>query len=247
MSKIFGRKFDVYNVSEELIDSSIPTYDSPRIFTNYEDVISAANYIKPYLSSKVIEILKNSKLELKLNILFSEMRINPANALKQTSEVIFPTIRARESYKIDFVNFLGDVLTKSKNRSQEFGLLLPFIFEYFYLLGTSETPKDEFEKRNLAKLMKEAKIFIRKYKKYDKDSEKYELSDFEVIILSMMKRYSSLDASLTLIDMMDYNGKEVLSIINSIASKDEKPEIILEQNGITTYGYKRLRKTISKY
>ncbi len=246
MSRIYGRKYDVLSVSKKLSDSQLPKYTKDKRKISFNQMIEAKDSIESFLSPKAIHILENSQIKISRNVLNVTPLILPANSMGKKPELIIPTYSPIEENKIDFVHFLGDILTSSKNKMKEYGLLLPFILEYVYLKETTPDALDRFEKRNLSELVKKAKSFMNGYQKYEKDPYRYDLLDYESFILESMRNFSSFDATLQLIELYDENKEEVKQLIDEMITKDKKASEVLTDANIYTYGYKSLKKSIMR-
>lgn len=242
MVSVYGRQYDIRNVSEILVDGKYEKYKPCMDSTSWSDVLNCSNGIKIYLSPKVVKLLEEKPVVMRRNIFNRSTKTYLSNG-DEPSRIVFPTYEAKEEYKMQFANFLGKVVAGKQMCDDEYGELIPIMFEYFYLLETSDDPDREFELRNLFRNIKPAKKFLKQQNSYHGETGG-NMTKYENMVLNTMQGLSSFDVALQLVEMMKYDKDRALGIIDDIILQKGLPCDVLADNDIYSFGYKSLRMTI---
>lgn len=244
MSSIYGRSYDIFQLSQKMIMCN-PEINFDFAKTSWRNVLGVEDDIKIKLSDDICEKLENIPIVVKRNPFRRRAVMNSGNGYDKGASITFPSLDAIGEYRNYYAHFLGRLLYRYKPYNDEFHYIIPFIFEYFSYTD-KDNPREEFEKRNIGKQKVLARQFIN-YFNYYNNRDDYDIRDYESIILSAMGHFSSLDAALQLTDIIEKDEDKGLRIIDDILHEKKKSFEILEDEDITTYGYKRLRKSIEKY
>ena len=243
MSKIYGRRHDMESLSREIITCN------PQIDFNlqqqpisWQNVLGVEKDISLKLSEKMASKLANTPISIKRNPFRRYPKMNSGNNYDQIASFTFPSLDARYEYRGAYANFLGRLLYRYKEYNDEYHHLIPFLFEYF---SYQDTSTEEFEKIKILEQQKLGLTFLRFLNEID--HKEHDMDDCEAVILSAMQYFSLFDAALQLTDIFEKDESKVLKIVDDILTQKKKTFEVLEDEGISTYGYKRLRKTIDKY
>lgn len=248
MSRVYGREYDVRRASEAIVKNKDVIKNAEReclkMFrtkTSWDDVFDVFDDLGKYNKASNMKKIAEVEPVYGTNVLLSK----PFISVYEDNHILtYPTLTAREIYRIYTAYFYGKKLVGNKKYMDEYPELIPLLFEYFSLKERVQNPLDTFEQFNLQDKLKMAKSFLRLYNKFHKNEEKYELEDFESEVLILLQSYSSLDASLQLIDMFEDDQKKALKIMGDVIENNKETSEILYDNGIETYHYPRLIKTI---
>ena len=275
MSRLYGRSYDVYNTSRYLKDSNIPKYHKNKTKTDWDDVVVSPEKIEIYLPDTAIKILENKPIQIvKSPFVVKETSILPRSEDEEAT-IFFPTYKAIEEYKRELVFFLGTVLSikspdelpKNYNIPCEYSDLLALLFEYLYLKETNDL--DNFSLKHLNELIYNAKHYVPFYETYYKRINKDKELEFFVNMnekerkvinehankreksflkstLDSLVALSSMDAVLQITDK--YSDVETIKNIieELLENRNNNRQEIINNMGIESYGYKRLKKEIDR-
>ncbi len=271
MSRLYGKSSDVYSFSRYLIDLKIPNYKKDTIKTKWEDVEECPQSIEMYLPESAIKIIENNPIRLIGSPLaVKSAYLLPSNKDEEPI-MVFPKKNPIEEYKRELVFFIGEMLssiTKDNEPDEneipsEYSSVIGFLLEYLYLKENGK--EDTFSIKHINELLCNSKKYVKLYKNFQNiqlsDKNKYLfLDDYEdskerIKFDSLEKQFldvtlenlvpiSSLDAALQLKDM-DLDKDSIKELLNDlILNQDHNRQLIINNIGIKSYGFKRLRKEI---
>lgn len=274
MSRLYGKSIDVYSASKDLVDINNFKYKRDNKKTTWEEVESCPEVLDLYLPENAIEIIENNPIKIVASpVVVKQACLLPSKEGEEPT-IYFPRWSPIEEYKRELVFFLGEFLAiqsrdempKENDLPCEFSNVIGLFLEYLYL---KENGKDKlFANKHLEELTYNARNYIKAYKNYQKalvsrkQTELYLLSDeqqervelgnkqierqFLNATLTTLIPLSSLDATLQLIDknLSKNDIKELLRRL--VENEDHDRQIIINEIGIDTFGYKRLRKEIGR-
>ncbi len=274
MSRLSGRSMELYQTSRLLAESNIPKYKIDKGKTNWEDVVMAPEKIDIYLPENAVEILESNPVKIvHYPSLFKQTASLPEKDGEEPL-LFFPRHNAIEEYKNNLVFFLGEILAnKSKDSLPDFytipceyNVLLPLLMEYLYL--KEENKEDLFIPKHLDDLAYNAKKYKKiyeshrnklinrneldlydiNYKKKEK-IERYYAEEDEIFLratLVTLVPMSSMDGVLQVIDRIKDKDEIKNFIEKLIENKEHNRQKIINDMGIDSTSYKRLKKEIIK-
>lgn len=246
MIRAYSRITEVKEIADSLSSGELMLYRPNKKKAKWDDVIESSTRIGVFLNPKSLKILDETPLHILKNPLFRDTVTYISKDKTTASKIIFPTIRGREDYKPQLAHFYG-LAAGYTTDSDEYNLVLSYMFEYFYFLLHENNPEETFSLRNLTKRVSLAKAFETIYSIYYEDPRTIDIREFERFIANCLQNFSSLEASLQLIDRKDTDLKGILGIVDDIIQKKGTTEEILRNSGIETQDYKTLKKTIDRF
>lgn len=248
--EVFHREYDLYFLANEISSKSEELSLLKRKYlkirkdkTSWKSLFTDSSVIDPFIGEKAISTLENTDIEVKRNVFChdTDYFVSPTRNI-----ILFPTYRAREVYKAEFVNFLGNVVSKNQGMSNEYNELLGLLYEYLYLKETDTFAKDTFEAINLPSKLKDANILLKVKPLYEEDDNRYDDMDYFRALILGLHSFSSLEASLQLISKMDTDKDDVIELIKAMGNEPQNIESLVKEYGIDTYGYPEFRKVLKK-
>lgn len=274
MSRIYGYSDSVYDVYNDLNNSKILKYNKDNNKTTWDDVINSVNDIDFYIPIEFKKSMENNKIRiLRVPSIFNKNTIiSTPTEEDEDPTIIFPSRSAKEEYKKELVYFIGVLLREVNcdnmpdlyNIPIEYNDVLPLILEYLYLKNNNL--ERVFSHQKIHELYVTSNLYVRSFNNYKKiqeltynsrylprkdyekinELEKDSLKKFEDLTLEYLIPLSSLDVSLQLID--NYNSIDFKKLIKDLYNNynNDRKEYINDL-GIDSYGFKRVKEEIEKY
>ena len=273
MSRLYGRSFDVYGICKELVSCNIKPFKKDIRKTDWESLQKSPDKIELYLSEDAIKLIEANPITIAANPLYLKEKSQFASETKQAIWFL-PRFTPIEEYKREFVFFLGniislyspDLLPNDEEIPCEYGDLLAVLFEYLYLKETNQ--EEKFLDKHLEELLFNAKHFIELFNSYEKTKDLENEARFATMTEKQSKKcdeffskqhirflegtqnalipMSSVDGVLQIIDR-GYSKEEYKELIDKlINNENQNRQALLNEMGINSFGYKRLRKEIEK-
>ena len=248
--RAYHREYDTTYMSEEILrnkelfeklDQDLAKRRKEK--TTWDSIDKVRDAIEEYMGFNAKDILQNTKIEFDKifflrNVFYSVSRDN--------SFIVFPSLSAREEYKLEVIKLYGCVISGDQYFSNQYNELLGLMYQYLYLMETDKDARKTFEDLNMAgKLRKACKLFAAK-EKYNGKEDHISVYDYCRKLFSIVQSYSSFDAALQLIDKMSLDKEGVLQFIKEMGENPECIEDMVRDIGINTYNYHSFRKTIDK-
>lgn len=247
-TRSYHREYDTTMMSEEILRNKelFKQFDRDlakrrKEKTIWESIYKASDVIDKYMGDKAKDTLKNANIQFDRNVLLRNISYY---VLRSKSEMLFPTYNAREEYKPEVAKLCGCTVSGDQGYGNEYNELLGLMYQYLYLLETDKDARKTFEDLNMAGKLKQARDFLKDKELFGekKDSEGYYCSS----LFTAVQSYSSFDAALQLIDRMALDKEGVLQFIKEMGENPQYIEEMVKDNGINTYNYYNLRKTIDR-
>ncbi|MBR1386311.1 MAG: hypothetical protein IJ568_05735 [Bacilli bacterium] len=274
MSRVFGYSDSVYNIYNDLNNSKILKYKKDNNKTSWDDVINSIKEIDFYIPFEFKKNMKNNKIRVvRAPSLFNRNTIiSTPTEENEDPTIIFPSRSAKEEYKKELVYFIG-VLLREVNCDNmpdlysipsEYQDVLPLILEYLYLKNNNL--ENVFSHQKIHELYASSGLYVKAFNDYKKiqelcynsrylprknyeiisELEKDSLKKFEDVTLEYLIPLSSLDVSLQLID--NYNSIDFKKLIKDLYNNyDKDRKEYINDLGIDSYGFKRVKEEIEKY
>ena len=275
MSRIFGKMFDVYNVSKELKNADLPKFKRDNSLSSWNEIDVTPERIEIYLPDKAIEFLTCKKTKImKTNFLKYTLTQVP-DSYEEERFIKFPSHKPKNEFKRELMFYMGMLLSSYSPDfdesdfyvSHEFDDTLPLYLEYLYL-KESDKEKD-FSLKHLNELKKYTKDFPKSYDDYEEFENFRRDANYNNLDKIKTEKFIKLckekDEDITnftrdcVIQLSSMEG--VLALIEKVKSKEDIKKVIEELMlnkhgsrglvmscyGIDSYGYKSLRKEIAKY
>ena len=275
MSRLYGRAFDVFQMSNSFKNYKIPKYNEDNKKVSLDELINSTDVLDLYLPQSAIDYIVNYPIHIVKSPIIPKNASEFPNINNPNATIYFKGINFKEEQKRDLVFFLGcvlsqinpDELPKENNLPCEYGDILPLLLEYIYLKENNK------EDRFLLKHFNSLKFNAEKYQKVYEDHQKHLVSDtnkelsyysekeyskreeynksiedtFLKNTLTMLVPFSSVDGVLQVIDTFK-TEKELKKIIELIYNNENNNrQELLNSFGIESYGYKRLRKELDNW
>ncbi len=270
MSRLFGRTDDVYDISKLLVETKFQEYKPDKRVIDHEALINAPSEIEEYLPEKARDFINNTDVGLYKSLFTREVKYRVAASKEgELPAMLFPVGKLIEEYKDDVIFFSGrllanysqDELPKQFDIACEFSDMIPVILVYLHLrqLGKEDMLLTKFSKD----FVHNARSFIKVYDDYERfcarEKEKafftssapsqFEESNKRAILIKTLNSLvplSSMDATLQIIDR-NLSQAEYKDLIEELMlNPDHNREKIINDKGIETFGFKRLRKEINR-
>ena len=275
MSRLLGRSYDAYTVSKELKEAKIRKYKPDNTVTTWKSVENSPEKYEMYLPESAIDFLKSKKIKIYRTpfLIYTDMQIPTME--DQERYIRFPSKIPIERFKTELAYFIGMLLADYRGDDEEnlysfpkeYSDLLPNLLVYFQL--KEEGKEEDFLKRHLGILAQYVGTFITDYeafKDFDEfqkgvntifmEPEKYEkftdlIKENEEKIASAtgetLIQLSALDGALQIIDRCESKEDFQKYVEMLFLNPNHDRSSLLRENGIQSYGYKRLRKAIEDY
>ena len=272
MSRLYGRSVDVFGAARYLKDNFVPSYKRNKAKTTWDEVATSPEKIELYLPESAKKMLQENPIRLVGSPLVIKATSILPREKEEEPTICFPRITPIEEYKKELMFFLGTILSinspdempKSNDIPCEYSDILSLLIEYLYLKETNDT--ESFSKKHLEEILHNAKRYIKSYENYQRIILSRKDNDFAILThsqeQSLQSRYfeqdqkflkstlemvvcmSSMDAVLQIIDRID-DKEEIKQLLEKlIENKEHNRQKIINDMGIDSYGYKRLRKEI---
>ncbi len=275
MSRLYGRAFDVFQMSKYLLDSKIPLYKDDNKKISLNELIDSSAVLDIYLPKEAIDYIVNHPIHISKSPFLPRNMSSFPTEKEPNASIYFKNTSFREEHKRELNFFLGcvlsniysDELPKKDDLPCEYGDILPLLLEYLYLKEINE--EDRFVLKHLNTLKSSANSYQKVYETHQINlvtSKKHELefltseklreieedkNNKEMKFLAetflMLVPFSSLDGLLQIIDKIKTKEemKELIKIL--FENKNNNRQEILKDYNIESYGYKRLRKEINEW
>lgn len=272
MSRLYGRIYDLYETSKYLNENVKRTYHDDKTPTSWESVEECIEKVKLYIPKEAIKKLAANPVQIVKRPLSIQKSAYLPTSNKPEPKIFFTTNKAIEEYKRDIIFFVGqnlstqspDEMPKQNDIPCEYSYVVELLLEYLYL--KEEQKEDVFSIKHLEELKSPAKNYIKAYEYYQKKNETIKQIDamlltdsvtyikdnekskgkFLKALLKYLIPMSSMDATLQIIDK-DLSKDEMKVLLNQlIINENHNRQQILQDIGIDSFGFKRLRKEIDK-
>ena len=275
MSRLYGRAFDVYQISKYLNGKEIPKYTENNKKISLDELIDSSEILDFYLPKSAIDYIVNYPIHIVKSPIIPKNMSSFPNEKNPNATIFFKGLSFKEEHKRDLIFFLGcvlsninpDELPKDNDLPCEYGDILPLVLEYLYLKETNE--EDKFLLKHLDSLKYNAIRYSKTYEAYHKylvnnksnelnyytkeeqekidyNNDRYE-KDFLSNTLTMLIPYSSIDGTLQILDKLKTKDDFKMFINMLYENKNNNRQEVLKEFDIDSYGYKRLRKEIDKW
>ena len=274
MSRIYGKAYEVYNITKDLEETKLPKYKRDNTKSSWDEIETTPEKIEIYLPDRAIDFLTSKKTKIMKTPFLKYTLTQVPEEESEERFIRFPSLSPKEEFKRELMFYMG-MLLSSYNRDtpkEEYGIpneyddTLPLLLEYLYLKYANK--EDEFSIKHLNELkgfQKNYRTFYDDYQDFQNlrrearfanlSQEKYErfqalCIDKENEITSLTKdsiiQLSSLEGALGIIELLD--KEDIKTIIEKLMlnEKNNRSEV-LQEYGIESFGYKRLRKEIEQY
>ena len=274
MSRLYGRSYDVYNASCNLKYANLKHYKKDKRKTSWDELATCPEKIELYLPSSAIDIISNQPIRVVGSpLVLYEKSLLPKSEDDEPT-LLFPRRKPIEEYKRELVFFLGtflsmkspDELPKVDDIACEYSDLLALLLEYLYLKESDKL--DDFSIKHLNELLYNAKRYIKSYENFEKIRSKVREADMYIMndtavktldnylvgkeqeflkaTLDSLVPLSSMDALLQITDEVK-DTEEIKKLIEKlIENPDHNRQNILNDMGVSTFGYNRLIKEIGR-
>lgn len=248
MSRLYGRVEDVYRFYKYLIENYDDKFKKDNTFISGDELQDAPKSILNYLCKEDIIYLNNCDIKYYWNKRNKDVIFESSD---ECNAIFFPTKKMIEEYKSDLIYYIGYLLNERKldymhdeyDISCQFSALVPLLTQYLFY---KENKKEErFAEKNLSDLCLNAPIYN---KNHDRTIKYPKLFDEDYLLrqtLLNLVPLSSFDAALQIIDTYGNDKNEMRYVLKSLINNiHNNREEIVNELGINTYGFKRLRKEI---
>ena len=271
MSRLFGRTDDVYSISKLLVETDFKEYKPDKRRIDHEALVNAPGEVEMYLPDKAIDFINTTDVGLYKSLFTREVKYRVAACNEgELPAMLFPVGRLIEEYKDDVIFFLGrllanyspDELPKHFDISCEFSDMISIILVYLHL---REQGKEDMLLTKFSKdFVQNARRFIKVYEDYQRYCEnvrakeffsteegpdKYAESNKRAILIKTLNSLvplSSMDASLQIIDRNPSQEEYKELIEELMLNPEHNREKLINDKGIETFGFHRLRKEINR-
>ncbi len=274
MSRLYGRAFDVYQMSNYILSAKIPKYNEDNKKITLDELINSSGIIELYIPESAIDYIVNYPIHIVKSPIIPRNMSEFPNKTNPNATIYFKGFNFKEEHKRDLNFFLGcvlsqvnpDKLPKNNDLPCEYGDILPLLLEYLYLKENNK--EDIFLPKHLESLKFNAEKYTKSYEIYhkylannglyessflsQKQQEKIEEyntkleNDFLKNTLTMLVPFSSVDGVLQVIDKIQTKEEYKDLIAKLYENKKNNRQDILKDYNIESYGYKRLRKEIDR-
>lgn len=249
MSRLYGRTIDIYSISKYLNENHINKYTKDKRTIDFDELNSAIDTVKPYLSIDTINYLMECDIQVSGKLFAKETIFSGYG--EENNIIIFPSRTMKEEYKRELMYFIGELL-KRKNPDLipskfdikcQYSDMLPLLVEYLYMKETGN--EDKYSDKHLNDLALNAKEYVKIYEGYKNGSLNMSEDNFLMNSLLYLVPLSSLDATLQVIDLFKDDKDKMVELLSLLIenANNNREEIMTDKN-ISTYGFKRLRKEI---
>lgn len=274
MSRLYGRKTDIYRESILLRNTNLKHYKKDKSKIDLEELADAPSTIEEYLPDNAIKLMESNRVHIIENPLCITKGFVFPEKKGDEPKIFFPRFTPIEEYKKELLFFFGVLLSQHNPDNfpdentipGEFGDVLALLLEYLYLKekGTDE----DFALKHLHELKILAKSYIRSYESYERSTDRasflsfYRLSDekrkmfddnyaerteeFIKDTLTYIVPFSSMEAILQIIDKVKDKEEFKALIEELVANENNDRQHILNEHGINSFGYPRLTKEIGR-
>ena len=275
MSRLYGRAFDVYQISNYLNGKKIPKYNEDNSKISIDELIDSSAILDLYLPQSAIDFILEYPIHIVKSPFIPRNMSSFPTKENPNATIFFKGMNFKKEQKRELNFFLGSVLSninpdelpKKDNIPCEYGDILPLLLEYLYLKETNQ--EDRFLLKHLNSLKYKASNYSKLYEKYHRflatnnwneldymtqeqldrieDNNKRMENEFLKNTLTMLVPFSSVDGLLQILDKIK-TKEELKELINVLyENKNNDRQEILKEYDVSSYGYKRLRKEIDEW
>lgn len=248
MSRLYGRVEDVNSFYNYFIDNYNKKYVKDNTIISCDELQDSQKLILDYLYKDYIIYLNNCNVKC----FYDKRSKDVAYNIEEGNNVIFfPTKDMKEEYKSDLIYYIGDLLnnrrldymTDEYDIRCQYGDLIPLLVQYLFFKESGK--EDRFTSKNFEDLKSNVPI----YKKVHDRSIKYpKIYTRDILLrhtLLNLVPLSSMDAALQIIDKYGNDKNEMRYLLGQlIINEHHNREEVVNEIGINTYGFKRLKKEI---
>jgi hypothetical protein len=274
MSRVFGRSYDVYQISKLLQEEPIKKFKRDNSLSSWGEIGEAPEKIEMYLPDEAVDFLLREKIKIMKNPFMKYTLTQVPDNASESRFVKFPSLLPREEFKRELLFYVGMLLSdyRKDSKNEENGIeneymdVIPLILEYLIL--KEENKEDRFSIKHLNQLRSFNRDYPKFYDSYTEFDELRRDSEFANLEKTKLEKFRRLcqereDEIIKLTkesisELSSFEG--ALGVIETAKTKEDFKEIIrllmlnergnrgveLYNLGIESYGYKRLRKEISK-
>lgn len=271
MSRLYGRMFDLYAISNELNNIKLCRYNPNNKRISWKELDNVKEDVEEFLSIPTKDILFKNDINAigKFN-LFDKVATTAIPMFGDAPcDIIFPSNNAKFEYKREMAYFLGMILSNfnfdldkdTYGVPNEYDDVIPLVIEYLYM---KKNNIDGFLLKRMNELKRSVKDYIKKYNEYQKledtnriiknvnvsdeayDSFKkaYNEKTNEMLINTSiyLTKVASLEGALKIIDRSD-DKEFVKDIIEELTlNVDNERAKIMVNNDLDSFKFRRLRK-----
>ncbi len=272
MSREMGKSYEVYQIACTLNEAKLPSYKKDSNECSWNEIDTTPERLEIYLPDKAIEFLTSKKVKIYKNPFRKYTLTQVPEDDKEDRYIVFPSLKPKEEFKRELMFYFGMLLSSYHiDDSENFYIIpgeyddvLPNILEYLCL--KEEHKEHLFSIKHLNELKKYNKSYPTFYSQYrdfqefeqgarfsfaakEKLDKLQELSsdkayEMEELTKDSAVQLSSLDAALSLIDIIKSPSEYKQLIEELMLNKDRDRSEVLRERKIDSYGYRRLTKEI---
>lgn len=256
MGRIYARSEEVYELSQEFLDTSLVEYKRDNRKIPDDEFLDAPEKVRMYLPERCVDYLKEHPIDLVVRRLPGKvLTYPPVDYEKDIPTISIPTRTIRESYKRELIFFLGQIFTRKNYDIMhlndfdipcQYGSFLSILLDLLYCKNDGK--EDEFSIKYLNELKGNASRYSRIYERYNKYQEVLDINKFIIDTLTFLQPFSSMDAVLQVNEKYGDNVEELRKLIDEYITNENhnNREHILLDRGIDTVGFKALRKELKR-
>ena len=275
MSRLYGRAFDVFQISKYLEGKKFPKYHEDNKRISFDELVESSAILDFYLPDSAIDYILQYPIKISKSPILPRSSSSFPTVENPNASIYFRSAFYKEEQKRELVFFLGSILSimhpdklpKDDNLSCEYGDIFSLLLDYLYLKKTGK--EENFFPKHLKAIRSNASKYIKAYEKHQMqivNKKNYELdyltpkqqeeidnynnineNIFVENTLRMLVPYSSIDGVLQIVDKYK-TDEDFKKIINDLyENPNNNRQEILNDMGIESYGYKTLRKEIDKW
>ena len=251
MSRLYGRTDDVYQISKCFKEEYKGKYKKDNTVVSADELEHAPEVITPYITRENALYLDKQEIKIACNPFIRETIYSGLG--EEENIIFFKSSKIREEYKRELIYFVGDLLRRKSLDllPEEFDIkcqysdVIPLVIEYLFLRDTGH--EERFSTKHLCDLSLNAPEYMKIYERYNKYEGLFDKETFLRNTLLYLVPLSSMDAALQIIDEYGDNKEELRRLLDElINNENHNREDILKERNIETFGFRRLRKEITR-
>ena len=254
MGRILARSEEVYRFSNDLNGMTFREYVPDKRPISEDELVEAPNKVRLYLPDYCVAYLQQHPIGYGINKRSRDVLLYPPKDIEQDEPIMtIPSDELRAEYRRDLIYFIGLIFARFNNDIQYLNSLdIPaqyasFLQTYLDLLYCKhEGLEDTFLDKYIKDLKENARVYIKKYEKFNKRQKDRDYPEFIMNTLLVLQSFASMDAAIQVGEKYGDNVDEIRKLIHEfIVNKDHNDrEHLLADRGIDTVGFKALRKKL---
>ena len=124
MSRIYGKAYEVYNITKDLEETKLPKYKRDNTKSSWDEIETTPEKIEIYLPDRAIDFLTSKKTKIMKTPFLKYTLTQVPEEESEERFIRFPSLSPKEEFKRELMFYMGMLLSSYNrdNPKEEYGI-----------------------------------------------------------------------------------------------------------------------------